>query len=160
MDLVNRTFSASEASRYSGISQDVLRDWRRRGVLEGVGAAQPSGRWLFSFHEIILLAIVRTLEPNGQSIAVLFFMAHHLFISVLQELRPDDEFRDFARKLSCFWYNETDGQMMGPMRIQSLEDWSSIPSAFPQIVLIDSERLAAAMPETLRSALAPGRQED
>lgn len=160
MNLVDRTFSASEASRYSGISQDVLRDWRRRGVLDGVGAAQPSGRWLFSFHEIILLAIVRALEPNGQSIAVLFFMAHHLAFSVLNALRPEEDLSGFARNVSCFWFNETDGQMMGPLKMRSLEDWSSIPSPSAQIILVDSERLAAAIPADVRAVLVPGCGEE
>lgn len=153
MNHVERVFSQSDASRLSGVPQDVLRDWRRREFLDGLGEQGENGRWSYSFHEIILLAIVRALEDNRQPISILIFMAHHLSMSVINEFRKSDEYISFARANSAFWFNWADGHMMAPMAVHSLDDIDHIPSPNPQVILVNTAKLAQAMPDGIKLLL-------
>lgn len=97
MNLVDRVYSQAVASRLSGLSPDVLRDWRRRDFLAGVGEQTDAGRWVYSFSEIIELSIVRVLEGNGQPIRILLYMASRLSFYVLARFRPEETIFDHFR---------------------------------------------------------------
>lgn len=153
MNHVERVFSQSDASRISGVPQDVLRDWRRRDLLGRIGEQSENGRWNYNLHDILLLATVRVLDGNGQPIPLLIFMAWHLVLSVIYELSPSEDNRAFARENTAFWFNETDGGMMGPVNVRSLDDLALIPSNRPQVIIVNSAKLANAMPAGVQMLL-------
>jgi hypothetical protein len=54
------TFSASEAERVSGLSQNMQRDWRKRGFLPPV-----EGKARFDFFDIAVLKVMKLLADRG-----------------------------------------------------------------------------------------------
>ncbi|HEY9147517.1 MAG TPA: MerR family transcriptional regulator [Gammaproteobacteria bacterium] len=154
MNHVERVFSQADASRLSGISPDILRDWRRRDLLGNLGERGEGDRWRYSFDEILRLAIVKALEPNGQTIGVLLFMAFLLADSVIDELRGSP-YDGFSRANSAFWFNES-GNLMKPISLKSLDDLSAVPAPSPQFILVNSARLASVMPEGIKLLVGTG----
>lgn len=72
MRLDDRCFTSAKAARLSGVSEKDLENWAARGTLE-VGEKLPSGRWLFSFLDILALAVMHGLTrrvPIGPRPAV------------------------------------------------------------------------------------------
>jgi hypothetical protein len=153
MDHLSLDYTQSEASLLTGISQDVLRDWRRRGFLDGFGELAENGRWKYSLHDIIILSIARALEPNGQPISSLLYMAWQLVLPVINEVRPENDYPGFSTGNYAYWFNDTDQKLMAPMHIRSLDDLLNIPSAAPQVIIVNSAKLAAALPDRLQRLL-------
>lgn len=153
MDHLSLDYSQSEASLLTGISQDVLRDWRRRGFLDGFGELAENGRWKYNVHDVLVLSIARALEPNGQPISRLLYMAYQLVMAVIGEVRPADGYSGFSTGNFAYWFNDTDQKLMAPMHIGSLDDLAKIPSAAPQVIIVNSAKLAAALPERLQRLL-------
>ncbi|MCH4541524.1 MerR family transcriptional regulator [Ochrobactrum sp. A-1] len=57
---MTRLISPSEVEARTGLSPDVLRDWRRRGLLQ-LGTQQDNGRWGYSVGDVAQLAVVNIL---------------------------------------------------------------------------------------------------
>lgn len=155
MNHVERIFSQGDASRLSGVTQDVLRDWRRREFLSGVGQASESGRWSYSFHEIIELAIVRILEGNGQSIRGLLYMANRLSLTVVAAFSPAEPAYDgWRRENTAFLFDEGGNMSTQVAAVSSPDDLADIFAASPQAILVNTAKLIAAMPEAITGMLS------
>jgi hypothetical protein len=57
-----------EIATSGDITPDVLRDWRRRGLLEGMGRMEKSGRWRYDRASVCSLAIASYLADQGLKI--------------------------------------------------------------------------------------------
>lgn len=49
----------------TGLSTDSQRDWRRRGVINGIGVQQPNGRWLYDSFDALMLYTMRQLAASS-----------------------------------------------------------------------------------------------
>ncbi|KQV32253.1 hypothetical protein ASC97_01255 [Rhizobium sp. Root1203] len=56
---MNYLFDPTELHKFSGLTQDGQRDWRRRGFMDGIGQVQPNGRWKYSAPDVVKLALAR-----------------------------------------------------------------------------------------------------
>lgn len=63
-------FTPSIVEAYSNIGVDNLRDWRRRGLLAGVGVRSVSGRWSYTVSDVVTLAITNELIQQGVAIVI------------------------------------------------------------------------------------------
>lgn len=54
----------SEVSEITGVSPEMQRDWRRRGLMDDLGEVTNS-RWRYSVHDAFTLWIVRKLTESG-----------------------------------------------------------------------------------------------
>jgi hypothetical protein len=64
-ETVHREFSPKEAAEVSGVSPDLQRDWRRRGVLPG----RVGGKWTsFTLYDVIQLTVMRAFSQSGLSL--------------------------------------------------------------------------------------------
>lgn len=102
MNRVNRDFSQAVTSRLSGVSLDVMRDWRKRELLDGVGEQTDTGRWVYSFDEIVILSIVRVIEGCGQPIRTMIYMADRLSLFVLARFSDDEIFAPYRNRDAKF----------------------------------------------------------
>lgn len=149
MNVVERIFSQGDACRLSGIPNDVMRDWRRREFLSGIGEQHENGRWSYSFSEILELAIVRTLAGNGQSIKVLLYMASRLSLCVVMRFSKDT-YTDWSDKeLVAFKFGE-DGSLSNT--IEFIDNMSRLRAVFtesPQALVVNIPKLIDAIPESI-----------
>jgi hypothetical protein len=49
----------------TGVSPDTQRDWRRRGVFEGIGVLQENGRWLYDSFDVLIVCLLRQLSDSN-----------------------------------------------------------------------------------------------
>ncbi|TPN49351.1 hypothetical protein [Mesorhizobium sp. B1-1-7] len=53
-----RSYTPSEIKAAIGTTPDMLRDWRRRGLLENFGVLGSNGKWTYAYGDVIALAIM------------------------------------------------------------------------------------------------------
>ncbi|SFN80988.1 hypothetical protein SAMN04488056_10287 [Cohaesibacter marisflavi] len=56
----------------NSLSVDNLRDWRRRGLLDGIGQQDNRGRWNYSIGEVLFLSSVPILIEMGLELKTIF----------------------------------------------------------------------------------------
>lgn len=71
-------YPPSVATDHIGIPNVNIREKRNRGDLEGVGARQPNGRWLFSAIEITRLGIAGSLSNAGLPFGIGLNISKHI----------------------------------------------------------------------------------
>ena len=59
-----RAYSIAEAAKLAGLSVDNLRDWRRRGLLDGIGAKSEAGRTVYSPKDVTILTLARKISNS------------------------------------------------------------------------------------------------
>ena len=57
-----------EAATGGDLTPNVLRDWRRRGLLQGFGQSDDNGRWRYARREVCIFAIASHLADEGLTI--------------------------------------------------------------------------------------------
>ena len=62
---MSRRFSITETSYYTGITPNVLRDWRRRGIIDSIGIQQDNKRWTFAVSDLVALIVMNRLSDQG-----------------------------------------------------------------------------------------------
>lgn len=154
VNFVERRFGQATTSTMSGVSQEVLRDWRRRDFLNGIGEQGENSRWRYSFDEILLLAIARVLDGCGQPVRQLIYMADRLRFFVLAHYRPDEEiFAAFADKDGKFPLDQN-GHVSA--RFSPLAPPDSVEEIFaehPLAILVNTRRLVESLPEDINLML-------
>jgi len=60
-------FGPAEVGEVTGIGPDTQRDWRRRGLIDGLGEQDARGRWRYSGLDCLTLWIARRLLDAGFS---------------------------------------------------------------------------------------------
>ena len=63
-----KRFDPAEIEALGGPPPEKLRDWRHRGLLEGIGELR-SGRWGYSMDDVLILGCAGLLVDNGMEIA-------------------------------------------------------------------------------------------
>ncbi|KRS16549.1 hypothetical protein [Roseovarius indicus] len=166
-NFVERYVSQSMVSHLSGIKNDVLRDWRRRQILDGVGEQNDSRRWQYSLHETVELAIVRELLPSIPTIVVCQWIAGISVIPVTYALRKHDGvvFLDTARPHKRFWafrvstkiYGEQDeNEYLNTRSAETIEELWQVTDPTAHAHVIDADRLALSLPRDLRRVMLHG----
>lgn len=64
-DFLRSTRTASEFSALTGISQDTLREWRKRGISTFLGEQLPSGYWGYSMKDAMAVHLASGLRSSG-----------------------------------------------------------------------------------------------
>lgn len=161
MDFVVRQFAPSEVEFYSGVDTVRLRDWRRKGYLEGYGFQNPAGRWRYSLSECISLSLMRVLEWNGQPFARLAFISEALSLTLINAVRGWGVEGLPGERFFVFWPEDVGNpEVTRPgfgIQYLSTNDLAEIVNAgAPQAIVVDVERLAEALPEPLLGAIRAG----
>lgn len=139
-------YSLQEIQERTGIDPENLRDWRRRGLLEGVGTLQENGRWSYRVGDVLLLAIaVHLVRQSGLHLAhalkIAAFANPPLWCRASHEAgRYADQQR--AIRFLVAWSNEENGVV----QVEWIRDLNNIP-AFGQAHshLIDLDALAKSL---------------
>ncbi|MCY1126016.1 MerR family transcriptional regulator [Frigidibacter sp. RF13] len=59
------TIAPARLAEITGVSPDTQRDWRRRGVFEGIGVLQENGRWLYDNFDVLIVCLLRQLSDSN-----------------------------------------------------------------------------------------------
>ncbi|WP_319826565.1 MerR family transcriptional regulator [Thalassovita sp.] len=59
------SITPAKLAEITGVSPDTQRDWRRRGVFEGLGTLQPNGRWLYDSFDVLIICVMRELAASN-----------------------------------------------------------------------------------------------
>lgn len=153
MNVVNRDFSQAVTSRLSGVSLDVMRDWRKRGLLDGVGEQTETGRWVYSFTEIVILSIVRVIEGCGQPIRTMIYMADRLSLFVFARFSSEPELKAFAGKDAKFPL-AMNGEVSARFAPSALpDDTDAIFAEHPLAIDVNIAKLIDMLPAEVKNLL-------
>lgn len=146
---MTRLISPSEVEERTGFSPDMLRDWRRRGILT-TGTLQANGRWGYVVGDVAQLAIVNLLTKWRivSDLTDAFHIADFAVPYVYACVANDPHFKEKVGKLPYLVaFNVRAGE-----RTQVVAHWD-IKDIFelriPGFVIIDTERLALELQEPL-----------
>jgi hypothetical protein len=161
MNFLDHVFPPAQVAELSGVSVDSLRDWRRRNILEGFGAVQANGRWLYSATEILTFAIARVLELNGQSIIYALWMAHECVLQVINKIRPIADYQNFAQDYVIFWLDKagTPWIRTADFELQFLPTNNLadiVKTKAPSVFVVDTQNVAEALKPELTHAVLYG----
>ena len=101
MDMVSRIFAPSDIERFADVSPITLRGWRHRGLLSGFGEEQNNGRWLYSGHEVLSMAIGNELAKTGIDLRYGFWIGWEMGLSVVHVVTGRHE--ESYRGTYTFW---------------------------------------------------------
>lgn len=154
-NLIDRYVSQSMVSHLSGIKNDVIRDWRRRDLMNGYGEQQANRRWVYSLHETVELAIVRQLIFTIPTISVCQWIAGVSAVSVVQNFRRKDGYVPVSdavpteNYLAC-WIDRMPNEREGSDNFLQCRGGSTIEEAWSQ--LRDAKGSHAHVVDTLAMA--------
>jgi hypothetical protein len=137
-------FEPRDVNNLLEITQDWVRDWRRRfpDLMAGIGEQDESGRWRYRPHHVVELAIVRELRSAGIDIPYALQIAHHVHMHVLSWL----SFDTLDRANREFSYVVAWEVKKGQLAFDDLRDLSKIPDfESPLAYLIDHFQIAKAI---------------
>tara|TARA_R110000851_G_scaffold159249_2_gene302504 strand:+ start:235 stop:819 length:585 start_codon:yes stop_codon:yes gene_type:complete len=151
----------AEIERITGVSNSLLRDWRHVGVFNDgdggsiIGAQQPTGRWLYSMSDAVVLSTMNSLRNTGLDRVTLLNFSVQMEKGIQKALGFNVP---GAGLFAIFWLDtlDVDGGFSGfltdnPREIHSVE---STTSFLFDLVLIAQNTL----PDGLIEALIPVRQ--
>jgi MerR HTH family regulatory protein len=136
-------FEPRDVNKLLEITQDQVRDWRRRfpDLMAGIGE-QESGRWRYRPHHFIELAIVCELRSAGIDISYALQIADHAHLHVLSWL----SFDTLDRANREFSYIVAWEVKKGKLAFDDLRDLSKIQNfERPIAFLIDHFQIAKAI---------------
>lgn len=146
-------FEPSDIKDLTGITPDVLRDWRRRKFLVSVGEETQSGRWVYRIGDVTRLAFVQWLFRSGlvADLRRAFEIADVGGLMVYEHLLPEDR-RHFIRQSgdARFLIIPPAGMDLSPMASASQPDLAAIRPTLPGVLILDIEAIARELPSALR----------
>ena len=101
MDMVTPIFAPLDIERLANVPPVTLRGWRHRDLLRGFGQEQDNGRWLYSGHEVLSMAIGNELAKAGIDLRYGFWMGWEMGLSVIFVVTGRNE--SFYRGTCTFW---------------------------------------------------------
>ena len=154
-------FTPQQAEQFTNLSRDMLRDWRRRGLLQDIGSQSKTGRWTYALGDLIALAAAKTIESLGVDLyrALEIGSKARAGIADWARSKPLSENISKCPFLAC-WPIETGkkltryGVREGEVEMLLVDDLNAIPkfAGFGAIV-IDLRKVAFELPEALRELL-------
>lgn len=144
----------------TGIPPEHLRDWRRRGFLEGVGVQADTGRWHYRFGDILLLASVNFMVSRRlvSDMKDAFHIAGTVNPYLFAWLNRDDEHGAKWRetRFAAAWVN-AEGS---PPQVELFRDFEAIQSfAMPGYVVLDLKLIAENMAGDMANSYRRGLKE-
>lgn len=145
---MTRKIGPAEVERRTGLSTDVMRDWRRRGLLH-VGKQGDNGRWTYTVGDVAQLAIVNALTRWRivSDLADAFRVADYAVPHVYARLSNDPTMRnalDF-RFLTAFAIRTSERLQVEAVRDLSDVAWMAVPG----FIVVDLDRLSVALSDAL-----------
>jgi len=149
MDVQKPKYSVAEFCRLTGIEPMRLRDWRRRGIITGIGYG-IGDRWLYSIHDLMVMSTAQLFRNNGLDIGRAVWSAF-ICIPFLHQIKgtlPDPTPAD-TRFIAIWTQDETDSfqgmcfapdlanleaqlKDRGPVAVAHLIDLHAILQNFPE----------------------------
>lgn len=162
MSLSDKTLTPQEVEALTGFGPELLRVWRSRGMLDGIGLAE-GGRWKFSLTEAVALAVCTQLRSVGLDGGVAIKVAGEFSETVLRamEVRPGRQ--PAAPRYLAIWNNSVLPSDQGQFRCDrlapyatyeadSLEEINRFLNA-PTVIVLDAFKVAACLPGALIESL-------
>lgn len=169
-------YAPADIEKFGGPSPDVLRDWRRRALLRNIGAvALPDGNWTGDLDdprlpaggrltwgylkgEMLRLVLARELTKLGldldRAMLVSDLAAQHVVDWIVPAVTAKNMVRRSHRFIAA-WPGEDSNDPNERFRrlvMVRLDDLNRLPlHAGPKSIILDLEKLAAALPEKLRA---------
>lgn len=143
-----RKIAPAEVERRTGLSTDVMRDWRRRGLLHA-GTQGDNGRWTYTMGDVAQLAIVNALTRWRivSDLTDAFRVADYAVPHVYARLSNDPTMRnalDF-KFLTAFAVRPTERLQVEAVTDLSEVSWMSVPG----FIVVDLDRLSIALSDAL-----------
>ncbi len=147
---MSRLCSPSEVERRTGLSPDVLRDWRRRGLLT-FGDQQENGRWAYKVGDVAHLAIVsfltkwRIVSDLTDAFRLASFAVPYVYASIAGDESLDEELGDFPHLIGFVAH---EGE---PLQVEAVDDLDHARESFlvPGFIVIDTNLLAGKLARPL-----------
>ncbi len=164
MNFLTPEFGPAQVAKLTGISVESLREQRHRGLLDGFGEVQANGRWHYSVTDIITFAIARILGLMEIPIGQALWIGQSSVLSVLNQVRPSDEFSAFARRYVLAW----PAKAGAPWIPTKGSDWQFLPTneiadiakvKAPGVVVVDTAHVAKALTPDLINLVLDGNAE-
>jgi hypothetical protein len=152
MNPSDRNFSQAVTSRLSGVSVDVIRDWRKRDIL-GMGEQTETGRWVYSLEEILRFSIVRLIEGCGQPVRTMLYMSERLSLFVLARFSDEPHLLAFKRDQAKFPLAMNGEVSPRFSTIAPPDDLEAIIAEHPLVIEVNIARLIDWLPAEVKNLL-------
>lgn len=132
-----------------GAAPTLLRNWRTRGHLEHIGAAQGGGRWLYSASDLVKIAIVQIFQKGRVDLADAFQFAEFIEVDVLIQIY-DLEFDGIATRFTSLFRHQETGAWMAFKVREAVQLYTSAPVT----TVLDAWAIAREIPDALKRTVA------
>lgn len=158
MNLVEPKYAPADIERLKVSTSDVLRDRRRRGLLDGWGE-QAGNRWLYSGHEVVALAVADLVSRTGVDLAYALWIGWETASRAVGRLIDDKEL--YSKRFGIFWttnagkpWVRTDGFELQWWWTNDLAELTK--SKATAATVIDVEHIARHLPAELVAEIRSG----
>lgn len=158
--LNEKTLDPKDLNNLTGVSVDLLRLWRNRGILDRVGEKLSNGRWKYSLRDCVAIATANYLRSFIADQEVAMRLAIDLSNDVLRQMGfwgfPDDEL------FVAVWDNSALPAELRKFPMDPLAPWASYQMSLrdewrtldiPVATVIDVRLLPHAFPQNLIGAI-------
>lgn len=74
-----------EVESMTGVSPEVLRNWRTRGFMHSLGTQQPNGRWVYSASDAMTIWVMSQMASVGMSNSAAMMGAEIITSNILRD---------------------------------------------------------------------------
>lgn len=158
--LDDKTLDPKDLTGLTGVSTDLLRLWRNRGILDRVGEKLKNGRWKYSLRDCVSIATANYLRSFIADQEVAMRLAIDLSNDVVKQMgfwgMPDQEL------FVAVWDNSALPPQLRKFPMDPLAPWASyhmslrdewITLNIPAATVIDVRLLPHAFPQNLIGAI-------
>lgn len=143
-------FSAGEFATLIGTDTAQIRDWRRRGILNTVGA-EIDGKWFYSIRDVCVMKISELFRDNGMDLKKSVWFSYAVMAFLLEYSSGQGSLR-FAL-LSDFDHDDK-RRLLTASTMAELEAKAEHWGVRPVGDLVDLEAVKFALPEYLNEVVA------
>jgi len=154
-----RTLSPAEVQAMIGLPPDRLRDWRRRGFLDGIGVQEGAPgatkvNWVYRSGDVLHLAVASEITKLGLGIEVGLRLANISMLHVIAWLGAPSSAHLKDPRYIVAWPSEEGENLMGSpvgsltaVRLGDLNRISLYTAG--KAIILDAQALAANLPPAL-----------
>lgn len=143
-------FGAGEFAALVGSDTVQIRDWRRRGILNTVGA-EVGGKWLYSIRDVCVLKISELFRDNGMDLKKSVWLSYAIMAFLLEYTKGEGSLR-FV--LLTDFHRDDLRRLLTASSMSELESNAEHYGIRPVGDIVDLEAVSLALPEYLNEIVA------
>ncbi|WP_370158474.1 MerR family transcriptional regulator [Salipiger bermudensis] len=154
-----KTMPPNAVTALTKVDPDTIRDWRRQGIIDGIGEQGSNGRWMYSVADcVVLWMAVKLAGPKGiymelnRALALSHRSALRVMATAVDGFWEEFEGQEFSEYFEVLVF---DGDMdagseepIRPCRVQSLAKLDDVE--FHRLEVINVGHFAKTMPAEIK----------